>query len=43
MIDIAIDLTLRQGEFVLCVKESAAVEVLGLFGRSGSASRLPAR
>ena len=36
MIDIAIDITLRQGEFVLSVKESAAVEVLGLFGRSGS-------
>ena len=36
MIDVAIDITLRQGEFVLSVKESAAVEVLGLFGPSGS-------
>jgi molybdate transport system ATP-binding protein len=36
VIDVAIDITLRQGEFVLSVKESAAVEVLGLFGPSGS-------
>ena len=36
MIDVAFDITLRQGEFVLSVKEAAAVEVLGLFGPSGS-------
>ena len=36
MIDIAIDVTLRQGEFLLQVKEAASVEVLGVFGPSGS-------
>lgn len=36
MIDLSIDVTLRQGEFVLSVRDEASVEVLGLFGPSGS-------
>ena len=36
MIDLSIDVTMRQGEFVLKVRDSASVEVLGLFGPSGS-------
>lgn len=36
MIDIAIDVTLRQGEFLLQVKDAASVEVLGVFGPSGA-------
>ena len=36
MIALTLDVTLRQGAFVLHVRESAAVEVLGLFGPSGS-------
>lgn len=36
MIELAIDVTLTQGAFVLDVRESAAVEVLGLSGPSGS-------
>ncbi|HUQ88339.1 MAG TPA: ATP-binding cassette domain-containing protein, partial [Vicinamibacterales bacterium] len=36
MIDLSIDVTLRQGEFVLSVRDAASVEVLGLFGPSGS-------
>lgn len=36
MIDLSIDITMRQGEFVLSVRDSASVEVLGLFGPSGS-------
>ena len=36
MIDVSIDITMRQGEFVLTVRDSAAVEVLGLLGPSGS-------
>lgn len=36
MIEIALDITLKQDAFVLSVRESAAVEVLGLFGPSGS-------
>jgi molybdate transport system ATP-binding protein len=35
VIDIAIDVTMRQGDFVLAVREAASVEVLGLFGPSG--------
>lgn len=36
MIDLSIDVTMRQGAFVLKVRDSASVEVLGLFGPSGS-------
>ena len=36
MIDLSIDVTLQQGEFVLSVRDQASVEVLGLFGPSGS-------
>lgn len=36
MIDVHLDITMRQGAFTLNVRESAAVEVLGLFGPSGS-------
>ena len=36
MIQLTLDITLRQQAFVLQVRESAAVEVLGLFGPSGS-------
>ena len=36
MIDLSIDITMRQGEFVLTVRDSASVEVLGLLGPSGS-------
>ena len=36
MIDLSIDVTLQQGEFVLNVHDEASVEVLGLFGPSGS-------
>jgi molybdate transport system ATP-binding protein len=36
VIDLSIDVTLRQGEFVLAVRDSASVEVLGLLGPSGS-------
>jgi molybdate transport system ATP-binding protein len=36
VIDLSIDVTLRQGEFVLSVRDAASVEVLGLFGPSGS-------
>lgn len=36
MIELSIDITLRQGGFVLDIRDSAAVEVLGLFGPSGS-------
>jgi len=36
MIDLSIDIALRQGEFALIVRDSASVEVLGLFGPSGS-------
>jgi molybdate transport system ATP-binding protein len=36
VIDLSIDVTLRQGEFVLNVRDEASVEVLGLFGPSGS-------
>ncbi len=36
MIALTLDVTLRQQSFVLHVRESAAVEVLGLFGPSGS-------
>ncbi len=36
MITLTLDVTLRQQAFVLHVRESAAVEVLGLFGPSGS-------
>jgi ABC-type sugar transport system ATPase subunit len=36
MIDILLDVTLRQGAFELRVRESASVEVLGLFGPSGA-------
>jgi molybdate transport system ATP-binding protein len=36
MIDISIDISIRQDDFVLSVKDAAAVEVLGLFGPSGS-------
>lgn len=36
MIDLSIDITLRQGGFVLSVRDEASVEVLGLFGPSGS-------
>ena len=36
MIDLSIDITMRQGEFALSVRDAASVEVLGLFGPSGS-------
>ena len=36
MIDLSIDITMRQDAFVLSVRDSASVEVLGLFGPSGS-------
>jgi molybdate transport system ATP-binding protein len=36
VIALHIDITLRQGEFTLSVRDSAEVEVLGLFGPSGS-------
>ena len=36
MIDLTLDVTLRQQAFVLQVRASAAVEVLGVFGPSGS-------
>ena len=36
MIALTLDVTLRQQAFVLNVRESASVEVLGLFGPSGS-------
>jgi molybdate transport system ATP-binding protein len=36
MIELAIDITLTQGAFVLNVRDSASVEVLGLSGPSGS-------
>ena len=36
MIDLSIDVTMRQGEFTLSVSDAAEVEVLGLFGPSGS-------
>lgn len=36
MITVAIDITLRQGAFTLNVCESSSVEVLGVFGTSGS-------
>ncbi|MGE0039957.1 MAG: ATP-binding cassette domain-containing protein [Vicinamibacterales bacterium] len=36
MIDLALDVRLTQGDFVLEVRDRAAVEVLGLFGPSGA-------
>jgi len=36
VIDLSIDVTMRQGEFTLSVSDAAEVEVLGLFGPSGS-------
>ena len=36
MIDLSLDITMRQGEFTLRVTETASVEVLGVFGPSGS-------
>jgi molybdate transport system ATP-binding protein len=36
MIALSIDVTLKQGAFVLDVREAASVEVLGVFGPSGS-------
>ncbi len=36
MISLTIDITLRQDAFTLDIRESASVEVLGLFGPSGS-------
>ena len=36
MIALSIDITMRQGEFVLTVRDRASVEVLGLLGPSGS-------
>ena len=36
MIDLSIDITMRQGDFVLKVRDAASVEVLGVFGPSGS-------
>ncbi len=36
VIELSIDITLRQGAFVLSVRDAASVEVLGLFGPSGS-------
>ncbi len=36
MIDLSIDIAMRQGDFPLRVRDSASVEVLGVFGPSGS-------
>ena len=36
MIALTLGITMRQGSFVLQVREQASVEVLGLFGPSGS-------
>ena len=36
VIDLSIDITMRQGEFTLSVRDQASVEVLGVFGPSGS-------
>jgi molybdate transport system ATP-binding protein len=36
VIDLSIDITMRQGEFVLTVRDRASVEVLGILGPSGS-------
>ena len=36
VIDLSIDITMRQGAFVLSVRDAASVEVLGVFGPSGS-------
>jgi molybdate transport system ATP-binding protein len=36
MIDLSIDIAMRQGDFTLRVRDSASVEVLGVFGPSGS-------
>jgi len=36
VIDLSIDITMRQGDFVLSVRDAASVEVLGVFGPSGS-------
>jgi molybdate transport system ATP-binding protein len=36
MIDLSIDISMRQDAFVLSVRDAASVEVLGLFGPSGS-------
>jgi molybdate transport system ATP-binding protein len=36
VIDLSIDISIRQGAFVLDVKDAASVEVLGVFGPSGS-------
>ncbi len=36
MIDLSLDITMRQGEFTLRVREAASVEVLGVFGPSGT-------
>ena len=36
MIDLSIDVTMRQGAFTLRIRDAASVEVLGLFGPSGS-------
>jgi molybdate transport system ATP-binding protein len=36
VIELSIDITMRQGEFVLTVRDRASVEVLGILGPSGS-------
>ena len=36
MIEIHLDITLKQGDFTLSVRDAASVEVFGLFGPSGS-------
>ena len=36
MIEIHLDISLRQGDFTLAIRESSSVEVLGLFGPSGT-------
>jgi len=36
VIDLSIDIAMRQGDFVLSVRDTASVEVLGVFGPSGS-------
>ena len=36
MIELSLDVTMRQGAFVLSVRDAAAVEVFGVFGPSGS-------
>jgi len=36
VIDLSIDITMRQGDFALSVRDTASVEVLGVFGPSGS-------